>query len=92
VGKTYPFDPDWCVTPGQVLLSWMISELADKSSVGRSKLEDIIWKNERLTEEDAAGLEKAFGVEKSFWLNLQKNYDDWLDKAVETILNRKGNK
>jgi addiction module HigA family antidote len=74
--KLYPFDPDWCVPPGRILLSWMINELADKSGIDEERLDDILNNKERLTEEDAAGLEKAFGVEKSFWLNLQKNYDD----------------
>ena len=50
-------------------------DLAQKTGISEELLSDVIHGRKAISEDLAMGLEYAFGVSKSFWLNLQANYD-----------------
>ncbi len=50
-------------------------DLAQKTGISEELLSDVIHGRKAISENLAMGLEYAFGVSKSFWLNLQANYD-----------------
>ena len=61
------------------------------------KLDGIIDLKHRLTAESAQDIADALEMEVEFWLNLQKNYDEWqaaqageVSNKTETILSRIG--
>ena len=50
-------------------------ELAKRAGVSEPFLSDVIRGKKDISKGLAMGLEYAFGVSRSFWLNLQANYD-----------------
>lgn len=52
------------------------SELAEISGVPEAYLNDVINGKAGITDALASGLDRAFGAPKSFWVNLQANYDE----------------
>lgn len=50
-------------------------DLAQKTGISEELLSDVIHGRKAMSENLAMGLEYAFDVSKSFWLNLQANYD-----------------
>ena len=50
-------------------------DLAQKTGISEELLSDVIHGRKAISENLAMGLEYAFGVSKSFWLNLHANYD-----------------
>ena len=51
------------------------TELATKTGVTPAYIDNVITGKMSISEGFALALEHAFGVPKSFWINLQANYD-----------------
>lgn len=58
-------------------------ELAQRAGVSEAFLSDVIHGKKDISKGLAMGLEYAFGVPSSFWLNLQANYDAELLSLLE---------
>ena len=58
-------------------------ELAQRAGASEAFLSDVIHGKKEISKGLALGLENAFGVPSSFWLNLQANYDAELFEMVE---------
>jgi plasmid maintenance system antidote protein VapI len=78
------FDPDWCISPGEILKDWMKENglpLAVTAKACRLPVEvvhDILNGSRQLGELDAEGLQRGTHVSKSLWLNLERAYRDGL--------------
>ncbi|MHB8793243.1 MAG: HigA family addiction module antitoxin [Thermoleophilia bacterium] len=66
---------------------WTQRYLAEQMSRPEQKISEIIAGKKRLTEGTALELEDVFGIDASFWLNLEANYR--LHLAREARLRRK---
>lgn len=55
------------------------NDLAILTNVSQSYISNVLVGKERISEQFAIMLEQVFDIPKSFWLNLQKNYDDELN-------------
>ena len=73
--------PDLLIHPGETISELLeerrITEmdLAHKTGISEELLSDVIHGRKAISEDLAMGLEYAFGISRSFWLNLQANYD-----------------
>ncbi|MDM8523325.1 HigA family addiction module antitoxin [Desulfococcaceae bacterium HSG8] len=70
------------VTPGEILrddfmkpLEVSINQLARDIAVPSDRISGIVNGKQGITAETALRLERYFGVEAQFWLNLQSEYD-----------------
>ena len=60
-------------------------ELASKMGIPPQSVEELIHGKEDISETLASGLERALNIPRSFWLNLQANYERELsDLSMET--------
>jgi plasmid maintenance system antidote protein VapI len=70
--------------PGATLLTYLLNRiehsLLSKIGLSAAECEDIIYGDERITEEIADSLEKANLGNAKFWNNRQKDYDNYLEK------------
>jgi len=79
--KTGTLDKELLIHPGETISDILeeqgISQatLAAKAGVSRPFLNSVIKGKKGISPKLAAGLEYALGVPKSFWLNLQANYE-----------------
>jgi addiction module HigA family antidote len=76
------------VHPGAILredilkeLNLTITQAAKGLGISRKQLSEIVNETASISAEMAVRLEKRFGVDAEFWLDLQKKYDIW---KVET--------
>lgn len=70
--------------PGAILredilkeMNLTITKAAQDLKVSRKQLSEIVNETAAISAEMALRLEKGFGVEASFWLDLQAKYDLW---------------
>jgi addiction module HigA family antidote len=70
--------------PGQVLkelyldpLGLTITQAAKGLRISRQALSNILNGHNRITPDMALRFEKAFGISRQTWLNMQQNYDLW---------------
>ena len=84
--------PSLLIPPGEtvadILEERSISqeELASKMRIPLQSLEDLIHGKEGISEAIASSLERALNVPRSFWLNLQANYERELsDLSMEKV-------
>lgn len=70
------------VTPGEILredfmepLDISINQLARDISVPPNRISEIVNGKRAITADTALRLQRYFGVEAQFWLNLQNEYD-----------------
>jgi antitoxin HigA-1 len=70
------------VTPGEILrddfmdpLKISINQLARDIAVSSERISGIVKGKHAITADTALRLERYFGVEARFWLNLQSEYD-----------------
>lgn len=76
--------PDYIVRPGEVLKDFLDAngmtqkELAKEMKITEKTMVQLISAKSPINQEYAYALEVIFGVPKSFWMNLQRNYDDQL--------------
>lgn len=77
---------DLIIHPGETIADLLMergikqAELATRTGVSPANISNIISGKQKITAEFAKNLECALGVPKSFWLNLQANYDKVLLK------------
>jgi addiction module HigA family antidote len=74
--------------PGAILredvlreLNLTITQAAKGLDISRKQLSEVVNETAAISAEMAVRLEKAFGIDAEFWLDLQKKYDIW---KVET--------
>ncbi len=53
-----------------------MTELEELTGCSEMYINRVIADSERITDDFAEGLGRAFGVNKSFWINLQNHYDE----------------
>lgn len=81
VVKNLGISPDLLILPGETIADILVEreitqkELAQRAGVSEAFLSDVIHGKKDISKGLAMGLEYALGVPKSFWLNLQANYD-----------------
>ena len=91
--KNRGISPDLVIHPGETIADVLKEremtqkELAKRAGVSEPFLSDVIHGKKDISKGLAMGLEYALGVPKSFWLNLQANYDAELleIKEEETV-------
>lgn len=79
--KRHGISPDLLIHPGETISDLLEErnitqkELAQRAGVSEAFLSDVIHGKKDVSKELAMNLELALGVSRSFWLNLQANYD-----------------
>ena len=79
--KNRGISPDLLIHPGETISDVLEErgitqkELAQRAGVSEAFLSDVIHGRKDISKGLAMGLEYALGVSRSFWLNLQANYD-----------------
>lgn len=71
------FDPDWRVHPRETLLETLEERGLDRGDMPEELLdpvEGILHRDEPISPETAALLERHLGVTAQFWLNLEAEY------------------
>ena len=72
---------EWLIHPGEIISDILEErnltqkELAQRAGVSETFLSEVIRGKKDISKELAMGLECALEVPRSFWLNLQANYD-----------------
>ena len=72
---------EWLIHPGEIISDILEErnltqkELARRAGVSETFLSEVIRGKQDISKELAIGLECALDVPRSFWLNLQANYD-----------------
>lgn len=72
---------EWLIHPGETISDILEErnltqkELAQRAGVSETFLNEVIHGEKDISKELAMGLECALDVPRSFWLNLQANYD-----------------
>ena len=72
---------EWLIHPGEIISDILEErnltqkELAQRAGVSETFLSEVIHGKKDISKELAIGLECALEVPRSFWLNLQTNYD-----------------
>ena len=72
------------ISPGETIedvlkgRNMTVTELAELTGCSEAFINRVIAGSDRITDDFAETLERAFGVSKSFWINLQNHYDEEL--------------
>ena len=66
---------DLVIHPGETIFDLLQKELALRAGVSEPFLSDVIHGKKDISKSLALGLQYAFDIPSSFWLNLQANYD-----------------
>lgn len=86
--RQFAFDPDYAVPPGATLEETMHSlgmtqrELAKRMGLTVQSLNRIFKGEQPITRESAAKLERVTNIPSAFWLALETQYRQQLEKAV----------
>ena len=86
---------EWLIHPGEIISDVLEErnitqkELAQRAGVSEIFLSDVIHGKKDISKELAIGLECALKVPRSFWLNLQANYDAEKKKLQKNVSGRK---
>ena len=56
-------------------MNMTVNDLAEKSQICASLLNDLVDGESPVTQELASGLSAALGTSSKFWINLQSKYD-----------------
>lgn len=91
---TTRFMPDWSVHPGTVIQEYMehfemtLDTLAYNLHRTRRFAKRLLRGKERVTLRLAGSLSDLFNRDATFWLQLQYNYDHWLERKRERDVDR----
>ena len=83
------YNPDFVSKPGETLLeilnerSMTQADLATRMGRPKKTVNEIIQGKTAITSETALQLEKVLGASAGFWLNRQRNYDEFIAKQSE---------
>jgi len=78
--KTYPYDPDYAVHPGEILQEMLEArnmkhgDLAERCGLTPKTVSQIIHGKAPITPETAVKLERVLGISAKLWGNLETNY------------------
>lgn len=70
--------------PGRIIVremderDWSLDDLVEKSGIDWWTLYYVIYMCEPITGEIAVKLHDTFGTSVTFWLNLERNFQEWL--------------
>jgi HTH-type transcriptional regulator/antitoxin HigA len=87
--KRYPHEPDYAVTPGEVLqetmeaLGMTRADLAKRTGLSRKTVNQIIQVREPISYDSALWLERVTGVAARVWNNLETAYRERLAQRQE---------
>ena len=82
---------EWLIHPGEIIFDILEErkltqkELAQRAGVSEASLSEVIHGKKDISKELAWGLECALEVPRSFWLNLQANYDAEKKKLQKNV-------
>lgn len=82
MSKLFDFSPDYIVKPGETIvemleeLSMTQKELAARMNITEKTVVDLIKGASPITQKYAKSLEAILGLPYTFWINLQRDYDD----------------
>ena len=82
---------EWLIHPGEIISDVLEErnltqkELAQRAGVSEAFLNDVVYGKKDISNELAIGLERALEVPRSFWLNLQANYDAEKKKLQKNV-------
>ena len=85
--KTYIFNPDYAVHPGEIILETIEVrnmkqvELADRCGLKPKSINQIIHGKAPVTPDTAIQLERVLGVSATVWNNLDANYRIFMAKS-----------
>ena len=88
--STYPYQPDYLVTPGDVIQDYLVSlsmtqtDLAKRLGMTVKTINEIINGKSPITYETSIKLERVLGRPSHFWNNLESQYQDKLIRMRET--------
>jgi len=80
------FEPDYIIPPGETIIELLEhynmtqKELAQRIELTPKTINEIVKGKSAITYETAQKLENVFGMEASFWNNLEKNYREQIAK------------
>lgn len=78
--KTYPFNPDWSLPPGEMIrerlevTSESITSFAKRMRRPLEQMSRLINGRIRLTEATALDLERVFGTPAQYWMNIETRH------------------
>jgi len=78
-----PFDPDYTIHPGKTVVDCIIANFGKTNGLSDKEIDylsAVCGGYEPITEDLADFLVGILPTPKSFWMNLQKNYDDWQER------------
>jgi addiction module HigA family antidote len=81
--------PDYITPPGETLLETLEAlgmtqvELAERTGRPTKTISEIINAKTAITTETALQFEKVLGVPARFWINLERNYQEWQAREEE---------
>lgn len=84
----YSYNPDWAIPPSETLQEVLedknmtLQTLSDQSGVPYQSLSEVLEVKRPIDESIAEGLEKALQIPASFWLKLEKNYQDTVKRLA----------
>lgn len=85
------YKPDYAIPPaltlreivGDIGITYL--ELSEQSGVPYTTLLEVKNATQPITQEIADGLAKALNVPSSFWLNLEKNYQETVTRLQQPV-------
>jgi HTH-type transcriptional regulator / antitoxin HigA len=81
--------PDFVTPPGETLLETLEAlsmsqvELAERTGRPTKTISEIVNAKTAITTETALQFEKVLSVPARFWINLERNYREWLAREQE---------
>ncbi len=78
--------------PGEAILEFLESnsmtrwDLGEDLHLDEKEMDRLIYGERELTDEMAAQLESFFGASKEFWMELEKNYREDLEKELDKVM------
>ena len=85
------YNPDYVTHPGETLLETLEvigmsqAEFADRTGRPKKTINEIVHGKATITSETALQFEKVLGVPAGFWINREKNYQEWLARKQQRV-------